>query len=640
MFEHIFKPLTIRGKTIKNRLVVPPMVTDFCDADGKATEKFLAYHETRAKGGWGLIITEDYAVDPRGRGFSHVAGLWDDGQIESHSELPRRVHKHGATILAQIYHCGRQTNRAVIGGAPVAPTAIACPFGTDVPHELTGAEIKHLIQQYAETAARGQKCGFDGVQIHGAHGYLICEFLSPYSNKRTDEYGGSFINRARFATDIIKAIREKCGDDFIIDMRLSGNERVEGGLELEDIKALVPLLEDAGLDMVHISVGNYLSVDDNVAPAEVPHAWITDWAQEVKKVCNIPVTTVSRINDPFMAENILRQNKADFVAMGRQSLADPDTPEKTRQGKLNDIRHCIACNDGCIGTLFGDHAIRCVINPQLGREHEGAPTKAEKRKKVVVIGAGPAGLTAALTAAQKGHEVAVYEKTFRPGGQFYVAAIPPCKCEIADFIGWQVAQCKNMNIPVHYGTEADAKMIRDLKPDVVILASGGVPAVPPIEGLETPGVCTVPDILLGNIMPGKNCVVIGGGQAGIETAHFLAQMMRNVTVLEFLDTIAPEEAIGPRMKRLKMLADRNVKLFTGMKVTKITADSVIAAAKDGKEHAFPADTVVIATGTKSFNSLEKDLKDAGLDVRTIGDARRVGKVLEATTQGYETAAAI
>ena len=636
MLDAIFRPMTIRGKTIRNRLVVPPMVTDFCTGDGKATERYIAYHEEKAKGGWGLIITEDYGIDPKGRGFSHVAGLWNDEQMESHAELPARVHAYGAVILAQIYHCGRQTNRAVIGQAPVAPSPIACPFGTDVPRELTVDEIHDLVNRYAETALRAKKCGFDGVQIHGAHGYLVCEFLSPYTNKRTDEYGGSFLNRARFALEIIRAVRKACGEDFIIDMRVSGRECVEGGLELEDIKALVPLLEAAGLDMIHVSVGNYLSVDDNIAPASVPHAWTSDWAKEVKSVARIPVTTVSRINDPFLADSLLRQGKADFVAMGRASLADPHLPRKAMEGRFEDIRRCIACNDGCIGTLFGDRPIRCALNPTLGREYEGGVKKAELPRKVAVVGAGPAGLYAAMTAKEAGHDVTVYEKSDRAGGQFYAAAIPPCKGELADFIAWQKTQCAKLGIDIRYRTEASVALMKQEAPDVVVLATGAVPAVPPIPGVDGPAVVTALDVLLGRVFPGRNCVVIGGGQVGVETAHFLAQMMRHVTVLEMRDEIAPEEAIGPRTKLLRMLEFRRVELLTQMRVLEITYEGVRALDKNSLMHEYAADTVVIATGSRPCNGLAEELAGAGFQVRIVGDALKVGRVLDATTQGYDT----
>jgi len=633
MLDYLFSPYTIRGKTIKNRCTVPPMVTDFCTADGKATERYIAYHEAKAKGGFGLIITEDYAIDPLGRGFKNVAGLWNDDQIESHSELPKRVHKYGATILAQIYHCGRQTNRGAINAAPYSSTAILCPFGTDIPRALTTEEVKQTVGKYGDTALRAKKCGFDGVEIHGAHGYLITQFLSPYSNKRVDEYGGGFFNRARFALEIIRDVRDKCGDDFIIDMRISADELVEGGITLEDTKALVPFLAEAGLDMIHVSAGNYLSVDLNVPGNYVKHAWFVDMAKEVKEICNIPVITVSRINDPILANSILRSGKADFIAMGRASLADPELPNKAQEGRFDEIRRCIACNVGCIGVLFTDNPIRCVLNPTLGNESTCAIEPAKVVKKIAVIGAGPAGLEAAMSARKAGHDVTVYEKNSHAGGQFYLASIPPCKGENIDFIVWQTNQCAKLNIPIKYNTEATVALMQSEKPDAIVLATGAAPFKLPIKGIENSNVVFANDVLAGKVHPGANCVVIGGGQVGAETAHFLAQMLRNVVVVEMLDQIAHEEALSPRWHLLKALEDRKVQMYTSVKVTEITTSSVMVEGKTSLK--FPADTVVLATGSKSVNGLKEDLTKAGFDVKIIGDANKVCGVMEATVQGYE-----
>ncbi len=633
MLDALFTPYTIKGKTIKNRCTVPAMVTDYCTEDGKATERYIAYHEARAKGGFGLIITEDYAVDPMGRGFRNVAGLWSDDQIESHRELPKRVHQYGAVILAQIYHCGRQTNEGAILSAPYSSSAIACPFGTDVPKALTTEEVKQIVGKFGDTALRAKKCSFDGVEIHGAHGYLITEFLSPYANKRVDQYGGSFLNRARFAVEIIRDVRAKCGDDFIIDMRVSADEHVEGGLTLEDTKALVPYFEEAGLDMIQVSAGNYLSSDLVVPSSYVKHAWIVDMAKEIKEICNIPVIAVSRINDPILANSVLKAGKADFVAMGRASLADPELPNKAREGRFEDIRRCIGCDVGCIGTLFTDNPIRCALNPTLGNETTCAIEPAKVKKNVAVIGAGPAGLEAAMSAKKAGHNVTVYEKESHAGGQLFLASVPPCKGEIADFIVWQTNQCAKLGVEIKYGAKAAvASMLRE-KPDSIILATGAAPFKLPIKGIDNANVVFADDVLAGKVYPGKNCVVIGGGQVGAETAHFLAQTLRHVVVIEMLDEIAPNEALAPRKHLLKALEDRKVELYTKEKVTEITAGSV--KAKGQAEMEFPADTVVIAVGSKPVNGLADELRDARFDVKVIGDALKVGGVMDATTQGYE-----
>lgn len=634
MFEQLFSPFTIRGTTIKNRCTVPAMVTDYCNDDGTATERYIAYHEEKAKGGWGLIITEDYNVDPLGHGFKATAGLWNDGQIESHSELPKRVHQYGATILAQIYHCGRQTNSGAINGLPRSSSAIMCPFGDEIPVPLTTGEVKEMVAKFGDTALRAKKCGFDGVEIHGAHGYLITQFLSPYSNKRIDEYGGNFWNRTRFAREIVKDIREKCGENFIIGMRISADEFVEGGLTIEDNKAIARMMEAEGLDIIHVSVGNYLSVDLNVASSHTNHGWFTDWAKAIKEVVSIPVITVSRINDPFLADSILASKKADFIAMGRASLADPAMPIKAQECRFEDIRRCIGCNDGCIGTLFGDQPIRCVLNPELGLEYQGGIKPAEVKKDVAVVGSGPAGLYAAITAARAGHKVTVFEKGDHAGGQFYFAAIPPTKGEITDFIVWQLAQCKKLGIDIKYNTEASLEMLKEANPDSIILATGSEPILPPIPGLKTSSrVQLAKDILDGKVKPGANCVVIGGGQVGAETAHFLSQMLRNITVVEMKSAIASDAPIAIQWHLIKSLKERNVNILTDTVVVSINEDAVVVKDAQGIETELPADTIILAAGYRAYNPFEANLKES-FKVQVVGDANRARNVLAATTEGY------
>jgi len=404
-----FSPISVGNVKIKNRLVVAPMVTVYCDTDGMATERFITYHETKAKGGWGMIIVEDYAVDPLGRGF-WTPGLWKDEQIKSHTALTERVHSAGAKIIAQIYHAGRQTASALIGQQPVSASPLPCPVMGEIPRELTITEIKKIVSQFGDTALRAKKAGFDGVEVHGAHGYLIAQFMSKYSNKRTDAYGGPLENRLRFPLEIIADIREKCGPDFLIDFRISGDDKVPGGRTIEETKAIAIKLEKEGVDLLHITAGTYESTWAIIPPMNINPGWIVDYAAEVKKVVNIPVMTVGRINDPFLAESILLSGKADIIAMGRASLADPELPNKFAAGRYEDIRPCIGCQQGCLEILFKNEPIRCLVNPTLGFEYLNELKKARKPRQVTVVGGGPAGLEAARAAALAGHEVTLYEK--------------------------------------------------------------------------------------------------------------------------------------------------------------------------------------------------------------------------------------
>lgn len=634
MLKHLFTPFELKGKTIKNRFVVPAMVTNFCNLDGTATERYIRYHETKAEGGFGLIITEDYAVSPSAKGFTNIPGLWNDEQIEGHKELPERVHKYGAVILAQIYHAGRQTSRALIGEVPYAPSKIPCPFSPDMPHELTKDEIHKIVEEFGDCALRAKKCGFDGVEIHGAHGYLIAEFMSLYTNKRTDEYGGNLMNRLRFPLEIIENIRKKCGEEFIVGFRISGNECVDGGRTLADTCTIAPILEEAGIDLIHITAGVYKSQDTIIPSFYTGHAWIANMAAEVKKVVNIPVISVGRVNDPLTAEQILAAGKADFVAMGRQSLCDPFTPNKAREGKFEEIRTCIGCHQGCVEEHRQNRPIKCILNPVMGREYEISAAPAQPKKKVAVIGAGPAGMEAALIAAQRGHEVRIYEKTEYPGGQFRLAAIPPCKGEIAGYISWQMNELKKYHVEILFNHEVSAEELENENFDEVIVATGAVPAFPPIKGIELPHVVQANDILGGAAEPGVNCVVIGGGQVGSETANHLAVQLKNVSVVEMREELAMEEVISPRWGLLRSLDRNKVNVYTQAKVMEITEKSV-RIERQGNIIEIPADTVVVAVGSKSNRRLAEKLKNKKFNLHVIGDADKVSQAGRAVEQGFE-----
>ena len=640
MLENLFSPFTIRGKVIKNRLVVGPMVTNYCDSEGKATEKFVEYLAERARGGFGMIITEDYAVDPMGKGFKFLPGLWNDDQIEGHKQVPARAHEHGAVILAQIYHCGRQTSEAVIGAKPFAPSAINCPFSpNDIPIPLTIAQIKEIVEKFGDTALRAKKCGYDGVEIHGAHGYLVAEFMSPYVNKRVDCYGGNLANRMRFPLEIVENIRRKCGDDFIIDFRISADEFVEGGRTIEDTKAIAMMLESAGVDLLHVSAGTYATVDCIIPPAYVRRAWIADLAKDVKSVVNIPVMVVGRINDPIVADSIIKSGKADFAVMSRQSIVDPHLPNKAKEGKFEDIRRCIACNVGCIGLLLQNLQIKCALNPQMGLEHNGEREKVKAPKKIAVVGAGPAGLQAAIELAQVGHKVDVYEKAAQPGGTLRIAAIPPSKQELASFINWQMNQADKLGIKIHFDTEVSASTFKSGDVDEIVVANGSNAVVPKIPGVDLPHVVMASDVLDGKANVGQNVVVLGGGQAGCETANHLVLNMKSVAIVEMTAAVASAEELTNRWHILRSLDKHKVKIYTGTTVTEIAAGCV--KAKQGDDVVcLPADSVVIAAGAKPDGALADGLKAAGFAVHVIGDAGGGLQVFHATAQAYKLGLAV
>lgn len=636
MLDSLFSPITINNRQLRNRCIVPAMVMNLCEEDGSCTERFAAYHEAKAKGGFAMIITEDFAItNVAGKGHKYIGGLWKDEHIPGFKEYTDRLHKWGALSIVQLHHPGRQIG-VIDADTPWAPSAIPCPFSPDMmPHEMTQAEIKLVVKQFGQAAARAKAAGFDGCELHGAHGYLIEEFMSPYSNKRTDEYGGDLCNRMRFALEIIHEVREQTGPDFIIGYKLSSDEWVSGGLTIEDTKAYVPFLEEAGVDYFGVSVGVYRSGDQIIPSMYTEHGWIANNAKEVKSVASVPVYAIGRINDTRVANAIIKSGKADMVAMGRQSIADPETPNKAKAGCFTDIRTCVGCLHGCDANVNLEKSGTCELNPIIGHESEAEyqTVMTESPKKVLVIGAGPAGLEAAIGAAKCGHSVTVYDKDRWAGGKYRLASVPPCKGELGAFIVWQMHELKKLNVPVILNTEVTKELVDSVKPDVVIAATGTNPVVPKmIPGYDKDIVVLGTDVLSGKANTGHNVVVIGGGHAGAETANHIASYMKNVTIVELQEDIAMDEVDTPRNALLADLKKNEVRVCASTSVQEIKDHSVVVSGKYNEE--VECDTVVISIGHKPNTVLADELKAAGYDVRVIGDAVSVGLVGPAVRAGY------
>ena len=635
--DYMFTPLKIGTTEIKNRFIVSPMVMNYCTEDGMATEKYIAYHEEKAKGGWGLIVTEDYAVDPSGKGYSKIPGLWRDDQIAGHRELTERVHAAGSKILAQIYHAGRQTQEWITGCQPVAPSPIPCPIKKEMPRELTIAEIHKIVEQYGDAARRAQQAGFDGVQIHGAHGYLITQFMSSYSNKRTDEYGGCFANRMRFAVEIVENIRRKVGKDFIIDFKISGEEAVPEGMIIEDTKAAAILLEEAGVDSLNVSIGVYASWYTQVQPAVMGHGWIADFAREIKSVVKIPVTTVGRINDPMIAESILRSGKADAIFMGRASLADPHLPNKAKKMDMAGIIRCTACLQGCTTQIDKACPGQCVVNPRTGRESEYDLSPAKQPKNVWVIGGGPAGAQVAIVAAWRGHKISLFEQSDRLGGAFYTASIPPWKGEISTFLGWQKQELDKLGVDIKLNTKMTVDQIAKGKPDVVIVATGSKSTCPPIAGADQEFVQYATDLLNGKINVEGNIAIIGGGLVGGETANYLIQRGSTVSIYEMLPEIVGEEPDNMKHFLKKAFKEHNVDINVNTKVKSINKDMTLTFVDDkGRERTSAKyDSVLMAAGMESIDDISGGLKGFDGALYVIGDAQKTGNAMTAIQESYE-----
>lgn len=636
MKKDIFSPININSVTIPNRFVVPAMVMGFCDKDGMATERFIAYHKAKAKGGWGLIITENYAVDPRGIGNPNIPGLWSDEQIKGHSELTKAVHKANGLIMAQIYHAGRQTSFKLTGDRPLAPSAITCPVMNEKPRELSIWEVEELIEKFGDCAYRAKTAGFDGIEIHGAHGYLVNQFISPVTNKRIDKYGGSLHNRMRFALEIIANIKEKAGCDFPVIFRISAREFIPGGITVEDSLAIAKLLENAGVDAIHVSAGTYAGGRYYIIPpAAVSHGWNVHAAKIIKQTVSIPIITVGRINDPLLAEAIIVSEAADLVSMGRASLADPELPKKVKAGNYDDIIYCIGCMQGCWGK---DSRGACILNPLTGKELELKIKLSLSKNKIIVIGAGPAGMQAAIVAAQRGHNVTLYEKSNQLGGQYRLAAYPPSKDEITSFLAWQQKQLEKYKVRLYLNKEVTLEMLEDERPDQVIIATGSVPKIPDIRGIDKKCVITAAEILDDNCncKSGNKVLIIGGGLIGLETAHYLAKQGKTIVIVDKKDAMG--EDMEPSVKHFLMaeLIKHNVKLIYYSEVIEVADDVVyIKALYNDNIISLTTDTVVLAAGLESnIEAFHEYIKRNKEKTIVIGDALSPRNAKFAIEEGY------
>jgi 2,4-dienoyl-CoA reductase-like NADH-dependent reductase (Old Yellow Enzyme family)/thioredoxin reductase len=634
-FEKMFTPGKIGNMEVRNRLIVPPMLTEYAAEDGSLTERYIRYYEEKARGGWGLIICEDNSVDPYGAGFKNIAGLWDDAFMAAHKELTERVHSHGAKIAVQVYHAGRESDSSIKGARPVAPSAIPDPTERETPHELTIDEIRTIIEEFAQAILRARDAGYDAVELHGAHGYLINQFVSPFSNKRTDEYGGNMMNRLRFPLEIIARARELTGDDFPIIYRISADEMVEGGLTIEDTKVIAQILEEAGIAALHVSAGVYKSGAIVSAPSAVRTAPFSDYALQIRKLVDIPVFTVDKIVYPHVAESLLKEGKADFIAMGRASIADPELPNKVREGRMEEILPCIGCWQGCQGKIAVQEPVSCLVNPRTGKENTHTVTKADNRKKVMVIGGGPAGMEAAIVAAKRGHDVTIYEKADRLGGQWLLAAVPPGKEMLNSFTVWQKGELDRNGVRVVLNCQVTPELVDREAPDEIIYAAGAAPVVPPIPGADGSNVSTANDILAGRRELTGEAVVIGGGLVGAETAEHIAVHNHKATIVEMLPEIAAEMPGAPKAFLMESLKRNEVAMYTNTKVLEITDAGVTVETRDGVRQ-IPADMVVMAIGSRSNKKLADELSEKH-NVTVVGDADTVGKALDGIMNAYDAA---
>jgi 2,4-dienoyl-CoA reductase-like NADH-dependent reductase (Old Yellow Enzyme family)/thioredoxin reductase len=645
--EHLLSPITIRSLTIPNRLVMPPMGTALGNDDSTVSEANLAYIKRRAEGGAGLVITEITEVHPLGSASPRCIGVWDDKFISGLSKLADVVHAQGSKIAMQLHHTGRENyllqkkNKAI--GPSAIPSYIFGFLGT--PREMTLADIEETIAAFGSAAVRAQKAGFDALELHGAHGYLLMQFLSANSNQRKDQYGGDFRGRSRFMIECLKEARKQVGPDFPMSIRISGEECIKNGYTISDMQTIIPDLVSAGADIINVSFGTHGSPAVNIdtpnpsAPVEYEPGFKAFLARKIKEVTKVPVISVGRYVDPYEMDEVIARGDADFIAVARQHLADPDFLKNAREGHPEDTLECLACNQGCIERLSLEALpIRCAINPQTGQELIYPAGPAAVSRKVWVIGGGPAGLTAAFEAARLGHKVTLFEQESQTGGNVLYAAKAPHKEVYGRYIKTLTAKCKKKGVDIKTGTEVTEAMIEAGKPDAVILAIGAGKSTCPAEGINASVVCDAWQILDGEVKPKDHVVIIGGGLVGMETADFLREKgVKNITIVEMLAT-SPVLALAAHGYMLhKRLRAAGIKLLFGTTVKMITEGSVIVT-KNGEDRKFePVSQVIVAIGVTPRTALKDMLAKKGIRHFVVGDAAAPRRIIEATTDGAKAA---
>ena len=631
--KKLFSPFSIKNCHLKNRIVMPGLASFLIENDGSYSEKTIEHYRLRAAGGPAMIIMEAHGIAPEGVVSNHQARIYDDRFIKDISKAAAVIKNEGCIPAIQIHHAGRQVPARVINRKPFAPCSLPCPAIKGEVEPLSVENIGKIVSQFGDAADRAVEAGFELIEIHGAHGYLINQFLSGFSNIRDDEYGGSVQRRAKFAKDIIKEIRRRVGPDFPLSFKISAQEFVPNGLTTEESIEILKLLIPEGLDVIQVSAGNDATPEWICQPMFMKQACLVDSATKIKAAIDVPVMVVGRINDPFIAEEIINENKADLICMGRGLLADPELPKKAQAGRFEDIRKCIACNT-CMQSIFRNGKIECLVNPSLGREKEMSFLPTDEPKKVMVIGGGPGGLNAARMAAKRGHIVDLFEKNSQLGGQLLFGVKPYFKKELNHLLEFLITQVNKEKVNCHLNYEIIPDNIKEYNPDIIIVSTGSNPVKPLIQGIDLPIVITVPEILNGSgLSKGKKVIVLGGGASGCEIALELSRKGMDVTVVEQLPKIGIQIEAMTKKIILKGLKENNVKILTEHSLQKITDDGVYLSDKDKKETYIECDYVIISIGNKPDNQLYEEIKKQGITTYKIGDCKEARGAKEAIYEG-------
>jgi len=663
-FIKLFEPITINHLIIKNRIVMPAMALAYTE-DYTFSSRFKAFYRKRAKGGLGLMVIGPVAIDKVGS-TPLMPGLFDDKYIGPIREFTDELHKDtDAKIGIQLMQLGRFASSSYTGVPPIAPSAIASPISGEVPREMTRDDIEEVKEAYAQGARRAMEAGFDYVEVLAAGGYLIGEFLSPVTNHRTDEYGGPIENRMRFGLEVIKRVRQAVGKDSAMGIRVSGHDFMEGGHTNIESALFCTEAEKVGVNSINVTGGWHESYIPQITTNVPPGAFLY-LARGIKDKVSVPVFASNRLGDPLVAERALRSGAADMICWGRPLLADPELPIKVETGKLNEIVYCIGCNQGCFDQLLSGFSVCCVLNPRVGREADTEIKEARVKKKIFVAGGGPAGMEFALVAKQRGHDVTLYEKEERFGGQVNLVAASPGKKEFLNVVKSLKNRMEISGVRIKSKTNLTSKVVEEDHPDVLVVASGARPIEINVPGIAQPHVVSAWDVL-NDMVPdiGKQVVIVGGSATGCETALLVANLGvlepetftflhyysaedvdrirklllsagRKITVIDILERMASNVGMSTRWSLIKNLRLMGVELRPKTKLIEITKDAVIVDTELGKE-SIPADTVIIAVGSRSVDDLAREVKWGKTEVITIGDAKEPRKITDAVREGFDMA---
>jgi len=633
----LFEPIKLGKVEIKNRIVMPGMETNLGDEKGNVSQQTIDYYEQRAKGGTGLLIIEGIFFDKIGRGTLNMLSIESNKKIKGLKKLTETIHTHGAKVLGQLYHAGIQSTSFLTGEQIVGPSNIPSTVIGVIPQPMTKKMIKDVVKGYANASARLQKAGFDGVEVHAGHGYLLNQFFSPLFNDRTDEYGGSLENRTRFAVEVSNAIRKKCGENFIICFRLNCEDFIEGGLLVNEMGLIAQKLSEEGANLLNITGGIFDSPYYPVVPfMNRPRGLYSKYSKTIKQFApRVPICVVGRINTPEIAEEILQDNRADMVAMGRAVIADPYFPQKVLENRRREMIVCPACN-ACLNQILIEEKLACAINPNIfGRYEDIEPTK--NSCKVLAIGAGPAGLEAALVAKIRGHTVLLIDEQDTIGGNLHLAAVAPMKKESYSFIAKYLILSKKYELDIKLNTPYSKDILDEFKPDVVILATGSVPSIPNINGIDVENYKTYSEILRDKNPSGIKFAVIGGGMIGIEVSNYLSSKKKQITIFEENAVLGTDlySLVGSEIVQ-RTLDDDRILVVTNAVIENIDG-KIISGKHETKNFAFVFDEIIVATEPTPYGDIETEIKKHVSKVFKIGDCKKtkVRKILDAVADGYK-----